>query len=559
MNPNLSRNPHRVGHLVALRLAVLAAIAGTALVSAYSQPSEAQQQQQQAAGDEQARKEADEKAWTEAMRGGTAGSFDMYLQNFANGAHAAEARQCLAALESQGRKEVPVVDIQATCQAAAGVTVSLLGGSSTEQDIKGCLDSEQKARDQIVKDLSTYSSAPPPPPPPPDSGTCNLSGDSTSGSATNLGSALSNTACTTFVLGDGFYTSTSITRTGITVRSANKCGAKVAPELQVNGLNVIVDGISITSSGTALSVSKPGVQILNTCIQGFGKTQYANGILVYKSALDPANHVIIQGNTLNDWGGVQYAGGIAVGMESDSQGTPSQISVEIKDNRITNGPTQAGLLSGAIQSFHPFLATGNYVDRVSGEGVQNKAFNSRVACNEFVHVTDTGAIYNRLDDNNVWEYNIVHDSEVGIDHFMGDNVTYRGNVIYNVAYFGRIKNQGSVSNLIIENNTFYNSTGWSSWIWDTTGGFPMSGIIWRKNIWHTANGSAIVPDSVAAGAWNETDDAPHRYHRRGRHIARYQSAIRERADEFHTASVAGNRQRCAVACPMQRHYTLIRL
>jgi hypothetical protein len=36
--------------------------------------------------------------------------------------------------------------------------MSLLGGSTMEQDVKGCLDSEQKARDQIVKDLATYSS-----------------------------------------------------------------------------------------------------------------------------------------------------------------------------------------------------------------------------------------------------------------------------------------------------------------------------------------------------------------------------------------------------------------
>jgi hypothetical protein len=54
--------------------------------------------------------------------------------------------------------DVPTVDIQKTCQAAAGVTVSLLGGSSTEQDIKGCLDSEQRARDQIIKDQATFSS-----------------------------------------------------------------------------------------------------------------------------------------------------------------------------------------------------------------------------------------------------------------------------------------------------------------------------------------------------------------------------------------------------------------
>jgi hypothetical protein len=37
--------------------------------------------------------------------------------------------------------------------------VKLMGGTTTEQDINACLDSEQKARDQIVKDLATYASA----------------------------------------------------------------------------------------------------------------------------------------------------------------------------------------------------------------------------------------------------------------------------------------------------------------------------------------------------------------------------------------------------------------
>ncbi len=71
----------------------------------------------------------------------------------------AEARKRAAALETLGRKEVPTIDIQKTCKVAAGVMVSLMGGTTTEQDINSCLDSEQKARDQIVKDRATYSSA----------------------------------------------------------------------------------------------------------------------------------------------------------------------------------------------------------------------------------------------------------------------------------------------------------------------------------------------------------------------------------------------------------------
>jgi molybdopterin synthase catalytic subunit len=118
----------------------------------------AEARQRLAALDEQARKEADEKAWADAEKAGTAAAFTGYVQKFGSGAHVAEARQRAAALETQGRKEVPTIDIQKTCQAAAGVMVSL-AETNTEQDVNACLDSEQKARDQIVKDRATYSSA----------------------------------------------------------------------------------------------------------------------------------------------------------------------------------------------------------------------------------------------------------------------------------------------------------------------------------------------------------------------------------------------------------------
>jgi len=119
----------------------------------------AEARQRLAAFDEQARKEADEKAWADAEKAGTASAFTSYVQKFGSGAHVAEARKRAAALETQGRKEVPTIDIQKTCQLAAGAMVKLMGGTTTEQDINACLDSEQKARDQIIKDRATYSSA----------------------------------------------------------------------------------------------------------------------------------------------------------------------------------------------------------------------------------------------------------------------------------------------------------------------------------------------------------------------------------------------------------------
>ncbi len=119
----------------------------------------AEARQRVAALEEQARKEEDEKAWADALRAGTPSAFTSYIQKFGSGAHVAEARQRAAVLEMQGRKELPGIDIQNTCKAAAGAMVSLMGGTTTEQDVNACLDSEQKARDQIVKDRATYSSA----------------------------------------------------------------------------------------------------------------------------------------------------------------------------------------------------------------------------------------------------------------------------------------------------------------------------------------------------------------------------------------------------------------
>jgi hypothetical protein len=50
---------------------------------------------------------------------------------------------------------VPTIDIQNTCKAAAAVTL----GPSAQTDINICLSSEQKARDQLVKDWAQYAAA----------------------------------------------------------------------------------------------------------------------------------------------------------------------------------------------------------------------------------------------------------------------------------------------------------------------------------------------------------------------------------------------------------------
>jgi hypothetical protein len=328
---------------------------------------------------------------------------------------------------------------------------------------------------------------------------CNVAGG-TSTSPTNLGAAIGNTGCTVFNLADGYYTSANITRAGITIRAANACKAIGRAETSVNAYNVTIDGMSFTGNNTPITVSRAGAKILNNCISGFGKTGYANAIWVYKSALDPANKVIVDGNKLDNWGGAQYAGGIAVGNSSDNRSSPTSISVEIKNNRITNGPTAGGIYNAAIQSFFPVLVYKNFVDRNSHAAFQNKSAGSRCACNEFSNITQDGPLYNRVDSNNIWEYNIVHDSSVAIDHFAGNNDVFRGNILYNNNYAGRVKDQEGIgsTNLTFENNTIYGSGGF---FWDHSTGGPLSNIIWKNNIFMNISGDSIRNE--VTNAWDE--------------------------------------------------------
>ena len=50
--------------------------------------------------------------------------------------------------------QVPTINVQETCRTAAAVTVSL--GTPGVDDVKICMDSENKARDQIIKDWGSY-------------------------------------------------------------------------------------------------------------------------------------------------------------------------------------------------------------------------------------------------------------------------------------------------------------------------------------------------------------------------------------------------------------------
>ena len=62
----------------------------------------------------------------------------------------------LGAFPHAAHAQVPTINIQETCKAAAGVMVNLMGGSTSQNDVQICLDTENKARDQLAKDWATF-------------------------------------------------------------------------------------------------------------------------------------------------------------------------------------------------------------------------------------------------------------------------------------------------------------------------------------------------------------------------------------------------------------------
>src|SRR5258707_293896 len=97
--------PPRARRVAFRKWAFVGAIAGASLISACSPSSDSQQTaEQQQPADEQARKDADEKAWADAEKTGTVAAYTAYLQNFGSGAHVSEASQRIVALNEAARK-----------------------------------------------------------------------------------------------------------------------------------------------------------------------------------------------------------------------------------------------------------------------------------------------------------------------------------------------------------------------------------------------------------------------------------------------------------------------
>jgi hypothetical protein len=77
----------------------------------------------------------------------------------ARSARLAAVRFMAAVFPQTAYAQVPNINIQETCRAAAGVMVSLMGGSTSQNDVEICVESENKARQQLIKDWSTYQAS----------------------------------------------------------------------------------------------------------------------------------------------------------------------------------------------------------------------------------------------------------------------------------------------------------------------------------------------------------------------------------------------------------------
>jgi hypothetical protein len=78
------------------------------------------------------------------------------LHGAIRGAILAGSMAALIAMAQSASAQVPTIDLQITCKAASGVMLALMGGSTSANDLQICIDTENKAREQMVKDWGTY-------------------------------------------------------------------------------------------------------------------------------------------------------------------------------------------------------------------------------------------------------------------------------------------------------------------------------------------------------------------------------------------------------------------
>jgi hypothetical protein len=344
-----------------------------------------------------------------------------------------------------------------------------------------------------------------------------VAGGATSGTAVNLQSVINTqTGETVFDLGDGWFQGTNITRSGIIVQAVNSRLAQFAGGIDINAADVTIDGLKIDCNNTftGVEIFDPGATVRDCHIFDFGKTTFTQGVWIYQEALLAANPIIVEDCLVEDWGGQQFVCAVSVGLAADAdKTTPAKESVVIRNNQVLTGPTASNMFSAGIQLFHPGIVHGNRVDRVSGTTCQVKASHSWIYCNELSGSVD-GAMYNREDsNNNLWEHNWVHDSNVGVDHFMGDDCTYRHNVISDCPQAMRIKDQATApltgtDNLQFLSNTIYNMTGGGAAIfWDTTSGQgTITNVVISNNVFSVVNSAVIDeagdPPGAASGSGN---------------------------------------------------------
>ena len=306
--------------------------------------------------------------------------------------------------------------------------------------------------------------------------------------------------------------------------AANPGGVRSPAQMRILGSNNHLEGFTFlgTSSG-GIRIEAPGNYIKDPIIDmTTTSASTKEGIRMDGSAYDPGNPTTIDGATINDWGYRTTECGIVIGSQGVDEAPAGSTgrSFIIKNSQILNG--DQGNYSVPIQIFWPAEIENNTIDTWNGEGIQVKSttghtwVHHNVLRNNMSTSPLRGTLYDRTTNvnaiNNLWEYNIVENVAVGIDHYGSSNTTYRNNIIYNYARPGRFNNSNDFDNISIHNNTFFNAItylGVSTNVGWTLGGGSgnQTNISFRNNIWKDtvrAIDSNIIATNTESIYYNST-------------------------------------------------------
>ena len=262
----------------------------------------------------------------------------------------------------------------------------------------------------------------------------------------------------TLIVSPGTYAGGTLTNR-VTIRFAETSGhAKFRSGVSVQADGVTLEGLTWAEmDGQLLEIRASDVTVRRCQFRLFGLDEGVAAKAIWIREDAAYNNTLIEDSLFEDWGNpTEHSSCIKVSQLDGAQPT----GTVIRNNLFRDGVV--GGNNVAVQLFAPTLVEGNEIYFVE-DGIEVKGSGSTIRGNLLHHNFGYEQLSNRSGSNNLFENNIVHDTQGPMAWVAeGSNIVYRNNLFFHngdgMRLTGLVPDQyAQITNIQIVNNVFYDN------------------------------------------------------------------------------------------------------